>query len=180
MEDPKLMDYFEFDEGDLQANRFGQFTSKQLERLKEETETEKKGGIGCGAIFFLIALGGIVGAILAGLSNQEWGSRIGIGLSFGCLWPIVWGSIGWMIMSGSFKKTEFKIAKVQGRINIVRDESYNSNTHATHETYEMHIGGETFEVDEGLADVMMQGDEYIVYYLEDTEKIISAEFIKKA
>ena len=49
--------------------------------------------------------------------------------------------------------------------------------------HELHIGGKEFSVDEGLADVMMQGDEYIIYYDMDNDEIgniLSAELISKA
>ena len=56
----------------------------------------------------------------------------------------------------------------------------------TEETiYELHIGGRTFEVGSSLADVMMQGSVYAVYYadfnLEDKEdEILSVDLLSKA
>jgi hypothetical protein len=63
----------------------------------------------------------------------------------------------------------------QGRANIVRRESYNSERHSTSVWHELHLGGHEFRVGEDMADVIMQGDEYILYYVDGTHKILSAE-----
>ena len=81
-----------------------------------------------------------------------------------------------------FVRHQFRLAKVQGSVNIVRDVVHGEHGH-TSVYHELHIGGKEFEVDEGLADVMLQGDEYIIYYDMDNNdigNILSAELISKA
>ena len=45
MQEQKLMNYFKFDEADLQANRNGQFTDKQKARLVKEDKRDRTGSI---------------------------------------------------------------------------------------------------------------------------------------
>lgn len=76
----------------------------------------------------------------------------------------------------------FKVASVQGRANIVARESRSTDSDGhTHTTihHELHVGGETFGVNRSIADVIFQGDEHIVYYVEATKDIISVEMISK-
>ena len=45
MQDQKLMDYFKFDEGDLQANRNGQVTEKQKARMIKDSKSAESSEI---------------------------------------------------------------------------------------------------------------------------------------
>lgn len=180
MVDTQLMQYFKFDQADLIANEHGQFTEKQKERIFKEDKSSRKwsriGGIG---LIFIGAIG-LAGAIAGWIGDSDWGFRIGFGIGFGIIWPLIWGGIGVALLSSSFGKHEFKLAKVQGQVNIVRRESYSSEHHTTSVYHELHIGGQEFNVEEDLADVMMQGDEYIIYYIADSDEIMSAELVGKA
>lgn len=180
MQDPKLMAYFKFDEADLQANQNGRFTEKQKARLDAEDKSTRKWSLIGGLGLLFIAAIGLAGAIFGWINDSDWGFRIGFGLGFGCIWPLIWGGLGWVALSNSFSKHEFKLARVQGRVNIVRRESYSSEHHTTSIYHELHIGGQEFSVEEDLADVMMQGDEYILYYIQDMQEIMSAELVSAA
>jgi hypothetical protein len=179
MIDQPLMDYFKFGQDDLYANQNGQFTEKQKARLIQEDKSDRNTSRILGIILLLIGLGGLAGAIFAVIANSNWGFRIGFGLGFGCVWPLVWGGIGFSLAKDSFSKHQFKLAKVQGIVNIVRRESYSTEHHTTSVYHELHIGGQEFSVEEDLANVLMQGDEYVLYYVEDTSKIMSAELISQ-
>lgn len=179
MADEQLMQYFKFDQDDLYANENGRFTDKQRVRLIQEDRASRKSSMRWGIFLVFIGLLGVAIAIIAGIANPDWGFRIGFGIGFGLIWPVVWGGIGYLLINSAVSKREFKLARVQGRANIVREESYDSDHHL-HVTHELHIGGHDFTVDEDLADVIMQGDEYILYYVEDTDEILSAEAVSKA
>ena len=77
---------------------------------------------------------------------------------------------------------------MEGPINIVRTErtKADSVTHSTERyvTYELHIGAITFDVASDLANIMMQGDGFAIYYTEGNDnfssRIWSAELISKA
>ncbi len=165
MADQQLMDYFKFDMDDLRANEQGDFTDKQRARLIQEDKSNRTWSM-VGAIgLFLIAAIGLGGAILAVTQDNDLGFKIGFGIGFGCVWPVIWGGVGYFVMKNALSKHEIKLAKVQGQVNIVSRESYNSQTHTTSTYHELHIGGQDFSVEGDLADVMMQGDEYILYYI---------------
>jgi hypothetical protein len=179
MIDQQLMDYFKFDQADLNANENGQFTEKQKVRIFKEDKSGRRwsriGGIG----LLLIAAMGFGGAVLGWIADPDWGFRIGFGLGFGVIWPLIWGGIGAFLIKNSFSKHQFKLTKVQGRVNIVSRESYSSEHHTTSIYHELHIGGKEFNINEDLADVMMQGDEYILYYIDNSDEIMSAELVGK-
>ncbi len=179
MIDQQLMDYFKFDLDDLHANEQGQFTDKQRARLIKEDKSNRTWSMIGGGGLFLIALIGLGGAILAVTNDSDLGFQIGFGLGFGCVWPLIWGGIGYFVIRNALTKHEIKLAKVQGKVNIVRSESYNSENHTTSVYHELHIGGHEFSVDGDLADVMMQGDEYTLYYIDGSSEILSAEKMSK-
>lgn len=190
MADPQLAQLFNFDESDLQSNRSGRLSDKQKTRL-EKTEKSSRG---CNSIlgFFLVGISlvgvGIAVSAAPAIWQEERGAAIALIFGFGIIWPLIWGGLGAVSIRRSFAKVEIKVKKAEGPINIVREthSSYNSatKTNSEHTIYELHVGRKTFEVDSELADVIMQGDVYAVYYadynVEDTEdEILSAEFLQK-
>jgi hypothetical protein len=180
MSDQSLMDYYKFDQADLIANQNGKFTDKQRTRIfKEDTSSRKSGRI-WGSLLLLIGAGGLCGAIAAISQDHDLGFVIGFGLGFGIIWPLVWGGIGYFLVKDSFSKHEFKLAKVQGQVNIVRRESYSSESHTTSVYHELHIGGHEFSIQGDAANVLMQGDEYILYYVDGSNEILSGELLQKA
>ena len=188
MTDQQLMSYFKFDEADLQANRNGQFTENQKSRLVKEDKRDRTWSVVGGSFLILIGLIGLVIAIAAGIADPDWGFRIGFGLGFGCIWPLVWGGIGIGIMSRAFSKFRVQLLRASGPVNIIKAERTSTSTdsdgfsHTSHYfVYELHIGGKSFDVQANLADIMMQGEPYAVYYTEGSENdILSAELISKA
>ncbi len=179
MVDQQLMNYFKFDAADLYANRNGQFTDQQKARIIQEDKSSRASSRGWGIFLMLIGLLGLVIAIVAGIASNDWGFRIGFGIGFGLIWPVVWGGLGFLMAQDSFTKHDFKLACVQGRANLVAHESYSSSSHTTTVSHELHIGGHEFDVEEDAADVIMQGEEYVIYYVDSTDEILSAEQVSK-
>jgi hypothetical protein len=175
MSEQQLMSYFKFNQADLIANQKGLFTDTQRARLIQEDKSGRKWSFLGGALLMLVGLGGLIGAALAINADRDPGFAIGFGLGFGCIWPLVWGGLGYAALRSALSKHELKLARVQGQVNIVRGESYSSHSHTTSVYHELHIGGEEFSVSEDLADVLMQGEEYILYYVDGTDEILSAE-----
>ena len=187
MADSKLMDYFKFDDADLQANRSGQFTKKQTARiLKGDKSSRIWDNLG-GLILILIALIGVAVAVvvvgLAALKFSDWRFGIPFVVGFGCIWPLVWGGLGVrsFIYSSSSKHT-FKLAKAQGVVNIESRQTYDSNNRVDGVAYTLHIGGKNFKVDQSLTSVMTQGAQYVIYYyiLDDLSALISTNNILSA
>jgi hypothetical protein len=188
MSDQQLMNYFKFDEADLQANRNGQLTEKQKGRLVKEDKRDKTWSVVGGGFLILIGLIGLVIAIVAGIADPDWGFRIGFGLGFGCIWPLVWGGIGVGILSRAFAKFQVQFKRAEGPVNIIKAERTSTSTdsdgfsHTSHYfVYELHVAGKSFDVSSDLADIMMQGDTYALYFTEGSENdVLSAELISKA
>lgn len=179
IDDQALLEYFKFTQDDLYANRNGRFTDKQMAHVIARDKSARSSGRGWGIFLMAIGLMGLGIAIAAGIANNDWGFRIGFRVGFGVIWPVVWGGIGYMMMADSFTKHEFKLARVQGRANIIRNESYSSSSHTTSVSYELHLGGHEFTVEDAAADVFFQGDEYIIYYVDSTDEIMSVEHVAR-
>src|SRR5512143_2501854 len=179
MIDAQLMSYFKFDQDDLYANQSGRFTEKQRAHIIAKDKEQRGSSRGWGIFLMLVGLLGLVIAIVAGIATPDWGFRIGFGIGFGVIWPLAWGGLGYLLAADSFKKHDFKLAMVRGRANIVREEHYNSSSHTRSISYELHIGGHDFTVSGDTADVIFQGEEYIIYYVESTDEILSVEAIGK-
>jgi len=177
MVNQQLMDYFKFDQTDLAANQTGKFTQKQTTRILGEDKSDRTGSRIGGIFLLLIAAVGFFIAVFAGIMDNDWGFRIGFGLGFGCIWPLVWGGLGYGLLASSFSKHVFKLARVQGQANIIRTESHSSEHHTTTVHHELHIGGMEFSVQGDIANVLMQGQEYILYYIADSSEILSAEAV---
>ena len=171
MEERKLEDYFKFDEFDLEANRNGRFSEKQRTRLIENDKKIQRKWGWRSIPLFLIAGVGPVAALSAG-DFFGWGWKI----MWGCVWTGIWGGIGMvMLLSYLSKPKALVLANATGKVNIVRDRTYSSSTHSHSDSLELHIGQHSFDADDDLAGIMMQGDEYNVYYERDWNEIVSAE-----
>jgi hypothetical protein len=87
--------------------------------------------------------------------------------------------------SGSTDLSKDMVKKAEGPANIIKAERTRSSggsggTIEHYFAYELHIADKEFDVDGSLANVIMQQDEYAVYYDDRNGKILSAEFLSKA
>lgn len=175
MVDQKLMDYFGFDQADLAANRLGQFTDRQRLRLVKEDKGHRSGSM-LGAIFYaLLAVLGLAIAWPNALRDPSKGFDLELALSFGVAWPLFFGYMSVSQVRSALGQHSLSLAKVRGEVNIVRKETEATSEHTSHVYHELHIGGKEFEVEEDIADVLMQGKQYVLYYLGGTNEILSAE-----
>ena len=83
----------------------------------------------------------------------------------------------------SFIGPTYLLRKTEGPINIVRQSQLTNNI--TSVRYELHVAGEIFNLhlDSAVSDIMMQGDNYAIYYSQGVEnelrEILSVEWISK-
>ncbi len=173
MSDEQLKKYFEFDEGDLNANRNGYLTPNQQMRLAKQAHR------GCYVFIGILLLGVAVAPILILFFSGTFAIFPKAGYSW-LSWPVIWGAIAIYMIRRAFSKRNLAVQKAEGPINIVKTESDDSSTDTTSEDYEMHVGGEEFEVDSDLVDFMRQGDVYAIYYIQNPQQIISVEQLAKA
>src|ERR1700690_371552 len=89
MSDQQLMDYFKFDQADLQANRAGQLTDKQKKYLVTESKYDKGFNLVGGIILVLVALAGLAIGAYAAFTNPDMATKLRFGLICGCGWPLI-------------------------------------------------------------------------------------------
>lgn len=166
MDERRLRKFFHFTEDDLLANRRGQFSEDQKNRLRQEANAEKTSARSSAAILFVIAAAGLaVGLAIASITPASIG-RILILLLMGILWPLMWAGKGLQILRAAHALQGPRPGKVSGRAHILR--------HADG-SHEVKVGDHIFDLDGDPSGVIMEGDEYTVYYVESTEMILSVE-----
>jgi len=188
MDDQKLKDIFNFDEGDLQANRSGNLSEKQKNVIVKRRKDWKKTGVNYSSVLIVIGLGIIIiDAVIAYLHGAFPHLDLGAVITgavlavLGVLWL-------YLTLTGENGKTDLSndmVKKAEGPVNIIKAERTRTSGGSGGSTehyyaYELHIGEMEFDVDGSLANVMMQQDEYAVYYDDRNGKILSAEFLSKA
>jgi hypothetical protein len=178
-ESKKLRRQFEFTEADLMANQAGVLSEKQKARVMKED----KGGRTLGLIFGAALL---VSGVLLGAPFLNWIKKM---LQMPEPWlRILWGVLGlifglivlamaaggiFLIGSQIFAKNEFKLVSIRGRANLIKGYGDRSS----HVYYDLHINGHEFDGDGSLNKAIIQDAEYVVYYIEGVERIMSVELI---
>ena len=187
MNGTELSNFFNFDEGDLAANRAGKLTEKQKKRL----ESEEKGGdsilYGLSLLMFAMAIGFTIVVPRAEylklfssgrLDTNGWTTIIGGGF----LPLLICGGLGYFFFKVAKDKTDYSVKKAEDKVNFVKVEERvkHGSKYVTEELYELRVGKHGFEdVDEELLNLIEEGDIYAFYYTNDTHEILSCEFIKK-
>lgn len=164
----KVMDFFDFDEPELYANRNGRLTQRQLETLKADDASTNAFARNVGIALIVGSLIGM-GILFRKISFDA--SLFGLA---GCLAPIL---IGAFFIRIGMKKPSFTLVKAEGRVNFVIEKSYSATLERETSAYVMHIGEASFEVESEAAGFIQQGDVYCVYYIEETDQIMSLEKI---
>jgi hypothetical protein len=176
MDEKKMQAYFNFNESDLEANRKGRLSPKQKKQFIPRNISEGCGSAGMGLFMFLVAGLGMYGGVAAALQGPDWGTRIIFGLGFGIFWPLVWGGIGWvMIKSIRPAIREPRVKAERGPLHLVKHEAPGSIPY-----YEVRVGEFSAETDNDLTDVVAEGEQYALYYLQKTGKMVSLEHISKS
>lgn len=171
MSDDRLMKYFKFDEADLSENRKGVLSQKQIGRLKGERSSFKTKTRIVGSI---IGLGSLVvlGIIFwSGVLNDSGILIFVIPILF--LMPL---GVASFLIFGKFADGNYSVKKVEGPIELTMKQTYNQDGTTNHH-YRLQIGEQSFVTDPELSKIMVDGDTYRIYYLDDWSEIISAEHI---
>ena len=179
----KLRKHFQFTEADLMANQSGVLSEKQMKRISEEEKGGKKLGriIGTALLVGAFAFTPLVLFWMSNLDKMKdifwvwliWGF---FGLIFGL---IVLAMAGWgiyLIVSQFMGKTQNKLLTIRGKARLVKGTSRGSN-HRSFVYYDLYINEQEFDGDGALDKVIIQGAEYIVYYIEGVAEIVSIELV---
>src|SRR5512133_769015 len=113
MSDPMLMSILRFNEAEFQANRNGQITETQKERLLIQKNGSKAGSLFIGVVLLLSALIGLGVGIAAligdGTVKNDLMLRIILFIAFGSFWTLIWGTAGVIIIKRAFAKMKITV-----------------------------------------------------------------------
>ncbi|MBK9778597.1 MAG: hypothetical protein IPP55_00870 [Anaerolineales bacterium] len=194
----KIMEVLGFDDADLGSNRLGQLTQKQKDLLAEKAKSHKSFNTIIGVIIAVVFGGALLTGLGAPILAAVGGSLLESGKvtteALLALIPIIcvvlfvlviFGGILIVILKVVFdranQKVDTTVRRVEGTVNFIWVERRERNTSKTGPTYktvrvlEMRIGGETFNVNNELPNVINQGEEWIFYYTNHPFKFLSAE-----
>ena len=174
MNEQKLREYFDFNETDLEANREGLLSEKQIKHLGAGSKSKPSPEWGIGAILFLVAAAGMYAGVSAVFKAPSLFERIVFGSLFGILWPYVWVKLGLGIINFSRPKKNGRVKVERGRLRLSQRKAPDIIAY-----YELTVGERTVEVADDLTGMVSKGDIYAMYYLAKTKGILSLEHISK-
>ena len=167
MDERHLRKFFHFTEADLLANRRGQFSEPQKQRLRQSARVEQAAARSSATILFVVAAAGLAIGITIGSIAPAGIGRILILLLMGILWPAVWAGKGVQIICAAKVLQEPRLHTVSGPVHIV---------HHGGGEYTLQVAGLEFDLEGNPSGAVMEGDEYTIHYMEVTEEILSVEY----
>jgi hypothetical protein len=184
MSDPELEKILDFDEADLNANRNGSLTERQKTKLTKDEKSTKWLFWILAIVLFATALSPwllLLNSVVSGTYDWPY-SRTPTNYIGPVVWTILWGYCALGSVHATKDKYNYKLLKVQGNINFINNTW--GDTHGKRgDNFELHVAKKKFEdIDLRLVDAMGPGDEYAIYYLNDTPLgriIVSAELLAK-
>ena len=197
----KVMEVLGFDDADLGANRLNQLTQKQKNLLAEKAKSHKSFNTIIGVIIAVVFGGALLTGLGAPILAAVGGSLLESGKvtteTLIALIPIICAGLFFLVIFGvvlivvlrvvferANRKVDTTVRRVEGTVNFIWVERRERNTSKTGPTYktvrvlEMRIGGETFNVNNELPNVINQGEEWVFYYANHPFKFLSAERVK--
>ncbi|MBL8100897.1 MAG: hypothetical protein JNM02_00050 [Anaerolineales bacterium] len=173
MNENQLKGYFAFDDSDLNANRNGRLSEKQVKRFKEVDQFAHRFVLGLFLVFLAVTLF---------LGYRAISEMTSIGLWVGTVIMLL--VTGWAFR-GVRTDVDNSVEKTEGEVQFVKVEKQTgsatdpSSSRTTVSSYEMRVGGVAFgNANPALIDIM-QGEVYSVYYTKTTRQILSVEFVSK-
>lgn len=169
MDERRIGKFFHFNEFDLQANRLGRLSENQSKRLTAAARAEQKSAWDSAMILFGVAAAGLTVGLIVGFLALTLFSRILILLTMGVLWTSAWAGRGLKILRETRALLEPRLVSMSGRIHLKHID----------DDYILQVGEKEFDLDGNPSSVIMEGDEYTVYYVEATEEILSLEYFPR-
>jgi len=170
MDERRLRKIFHFTERDLSANSRGRLSEEQEKRLTAAAKAELKSARDSAIILFVIGCGGLaLGLTLSSIAPVGVG-RILLFSVLGILWPLAWIGRGVKIIRSAHAIQEPRLCSVSGSAHLVRH---------TDEDYVLQLDGMEFDLDGNPSGAIIEGDEYIIHYVEATQEILSVDYFKQ-
>ena len=164
----ELQEHFDFSNEDLEENRTGRLSNDQRIILMDNIQKEM-------LRYLLVFLVGVVATVIA-KSKPSGSDDVNM---FGVV-ILMLGVIGFAIFCYN-KRADFSLQTVEGKVNFiwVRRTGSGVDGVASKNTLKLRIGGQSFEVREGLMSIMQNGDLCRLYYTGGGD-IVSAEYLGKS
>lgn len=167
MDELRLRRLFHFNQEDLAANRRGFFSERQLTRLHADAQRERKSAWGSAVILFAIAAAGMaIGIVIGSIAPTTLG-RIAMYFIMGALWPLVWAGKGAQIILAANALNAPRLSFVRGPIQVL---------HHGDREYTLQVDGIDFDVDGNPSGAFTAGEEYTIYFVDQTREILSIDF----
>ena len=172
MDARRLKKLFHFTETDLFANRDGRLSENQKKRLTELARAEQKSARESAGILFVIAAVGLAFGLIIGLNAPAPWIRSLFLLVLGLIWPLAWAGRAVSILWSARSLKDDQLQSVRGNVHIIQHNDPDGGT-----DYVLQVGDLQFDVDGNPTGVLSEGDECVVYYLKQTEEILSVEWV---
>jgi len=166
----------------LSANSRGRLSEEQEKRLTAAAKAELKSARDSAIILFVIGCGGLaLGLTLSSIAPVGVG-RILLFSVLGILWPLAWIGRGVKIIRSAHAIQEPRLCSVSGSAHLVRhtDEDYVLQLDGMEFDLDGNpSGGMEFDLDGNPSGAIIEGDEYIIHYVEATQEILSVDYFKQ-
>lgn len=166
MDERRLRHLFHFNKNDLAANRRGQLSAGQTQRLEAEASKEQRMARQSAAILFLIAATGMAVGITIGSVAPTLTGRILMVSIMAVLWPAAWAGKGINILLAAQSLQEPRLRAVSGPIHLI---------HQGNGDYTLQVQGLEFDIDRNPVGALLENEECTVYYVEATQEILSVD-----
>lgn len=176
--DPDLMRIFNFTADDLEANRAGKLSERQIERLAERRNRDRRiAGIGC-LVVIIIALW-MIQMVLSPSAPENSGSTILIFLIIGGL------IVGYIYLGAMDRQTDLNRRKVESDVNEIN--VWESRGKWGERDYDISIYPLSYRISKSFymdvqAYLRQKGtkNRFRVYYAPESKELLSIEVVDKS
>ena len=180
----KLRKCFKFTEDDLIANQSGVLSEKQAKRFAEEESGGKRLGLIIGGSLLAASIA-FTPLVFFWFSNQDkMNEFIEIWLLwavFGVVFALIllgMAGVGIFMIVGQFVgRKKNALTSVRGQARLEKGHTSSTDHHSPAEYYDLYIGEEEFDGEGSWDKAIIRGAEYIVYYMDGINEIMSVELV---
>ena len=164
MDTHPLKDFFDFDESDLAANRNGEFSAKQKQKIACEYQDIANDGLRLGVPTAVLA-------VILLVVNIIFFKKLGSDATTTVAFMLICAGLGTYGLRNAYNTrkiafSKFPVEKVTGPVQIEQGSSANRF---------VNIGEQQFEIDQNLASLMKEGDTYTFYINSRDGGVLSVE-----
>ena len=164
-----LRNFYDFNDDDLEANRQGRLSQKQLDIINSVSKERRMLAYGIGAfalVIGIIILAVVLFAVLLLWATHDWNKGAVSGISAGVIGSLALFGVAAFFMRLLLKKANarYTLRTTRGGVHLTK-----VNVRARTRSYQQHqmqIGDALFVLDDELVGHIKEGEIYAVYYLD--------------